>query len=169
VGREYLDCPGGRAGGYRGRDQGRRDHEKPGRRIVEGDTDRASEIGAENLDARTDFASAGQALDKWGETHGEAKDGAVTVGTTVIGCPVEDAIGGLEQPCPRIRAVCTVGQRAEVVEGGQGAARSDFEDGASAVSAATPCHPIQVPIGSLDQPAHRTAAVRTAALCAEAV
>jgi hypothetical protein len=82
-------------------------------------------------------------------------------------CPVQVSIAGLDQCCAGIGAVGVV----EDVERGQRACKSDFEDratGASrAVTVASPArvgHPVEIPIGGLDEPSGVTAVLQVKAV-----
>src|SRR5208337_4604520 len=101
---------------------------------------------------------------------GYFEDGAgVVVGPASGRCPVEVAIGGLNQPpggVDPIRVVKTVQRR-------QLATWGDFEDratsGGGAVGPAIERRPVEVPISGLDQPGVGDGAVRAMVLGAKAV
>ena len=105
---------------------------------------RASALGAEAVKRRQ------------GATPCDSEDRAIAVGPSILGCPIEVPISGLDQPRHGVRAVRARTLSAEAVQRRQRAARGDFED-----SAIIRC-PVKVSVGALDQHRFGASAVRAA-------
>src|ERR1700677_4093489 len=84
------------------------------------------------------------------------------------GAPVEIPACALHQSS-RAAAVGTVGLRAKAVQRRQLAPVGDFENRTGAIGPATKCCPVEVPIGSFNQPCVRVAAVGAVALGTKAI
>ena len=95
---DYLHFARGCAGRYGRDDFGCADDSELSRHAVERDARRTSEIGAENLNGRSHAAGRGQSFDERSKPKRKLEDCAIIVGSPLIRCSVELAIGGLYQP-----------------------------------------------------------------------
>lgn len=83
---------------------------------------------------------------------GEVKDRSVVVGAADLRYAIQVAVGGLNERCLQIVAVCTTAFGASVVNDSQRAARSDFENRSSAVGPADDRGSVEVPAAGWTSP-----------------
>jgi hypothetical protein len=121
VGCDHLDRAGGRTGGHRGGDErGRFYGGGWGGNAVKADIGRASQICPKNLNGRSNRAGGGQCFHKRHQAYRQAEYRTRTVvGSPRSRCPVEVAVGGLDQGRPGPCTVRAVALGAKAVESGQ--------------------------------------------------
>src|SRR5450755_3503334 len=102
TGTSYVDRPCGCSSRNGSNDLCSGDDLKGRRSAVEGDTGGAFQIRAQNKYLRTYFSRVRQGSDKWGQTHTKTEYRSHSrAGPVDRGCPVEVAVGCLNQACPR--------------------------------------------------------------------
>ena len=105
AGGRHPDVASGRVNWYVGRDLGRRDHGERSGRPVKADFGRSGRIRPQDFDGRSRPGGGGQRFHKRAEPHRHTEDRALAIRPARRGCPVEVAVGGLNQPAVWVGAI----------------------------------------------------------------